>query len=95
MTEEEALAYLRELRGLERLRQVITAGPALRHEWRYAVTALDDRLRLLRYGLSLEPPELVAQVEARYRYELQAQEDHTDHLEPLTGDRPAPALRVH
>jgi hypothetical protein len=63
MTAPQALALVREIRALERLAFSITGHPVEADEWRYALTALDDRLRWLRYVLSLEDPGLVAAVD--------------------------------
>jgi hypothetical protein len=67
MTLECALEAFIELQGLERLRTVISARPPTSSfEWRYALIALDDRIRLIGYCLSREDPALLDAVQARY-----------------------------
>jgi hypothetical protein len=62
MTTGQMVSLLRELRGLERLEASIKElmmHPDAAPEWKYALVALDDRLRWCRYCLSLEPAALV------------------------------------
>jgi len=67
MTPEQALDLLRQLRALERLQQAVQAMTA--PEWFAARIAFDDRIRLLRYCLTLEDPALVAAAAERYDHE--------------------------
>ena len=84
MTPDQALSCLKELKALERLHAVIAALPAPSFEWRCALTALDDRLRWVRYCLSQEDPHLVAAVQERYdierRFELLEQSTAVSHV---------------
>ena len=59
MTLPQCVSVVRELRGLERLQASILRLPAPAFEWRCGLTAIDDRVRLDRYYLSLEDPRLV------------------------------------
>ena len=69
MTSDQALSCLTELKALERLHAVIAALPSPAFEWRCALTALDDRLRWVRYCLSLEDPATLVQAQERYDQE--------------------------
>jgi hypothetical protein len=60
VTDAQALALVREIRALERLAVSIKGQQLVADEWRYALVALDDRLRWLRYAVSLEDPGLVS-----------------------------------
>lgn len=59
MTLPQCVSVLRERRGLERLQASIVKQPAPSFEWRCALTAIDDRLRWIRYCASLEDPGLI------------------------------------
>ena len=52
-------------RALERLQRAVNERPARSFEWQCGLVALDDRIRLLRYCLSVEDQELVAAVAER------------------------------
>jgi hypothetical protein len=81
VTEAQALALVRELRSVERLAASIQAQhlELVADEWKYGLVALDDRLRWLRYCLSLEEAGLVAEV-----VELEANERRTGWPELVT-----------
>ena len=61
---------MREIRGLERLEFLVqqsAARPGAAGEWRYALVALDDRLRWCRYVASLEHPLAVSMADELVR----------------------------
>ena len=83
MTLADYMALLKEVRGLEMVRAVITAN-CLQDEWRYAVAAMDDRLNWDRYVLAQAPAEMIAAAEDRLYAERVA--------EVLRQPVPAPSL---
>jgi len=67
MNQQQALDLVREIRGLERLAAVVgrrMADGAAASEWQYAVTAIEDRLRYVRYLATCGQPGLIARADA-------------------------------
>jgi len=88
MTSQQCLELVRELCAVERLEASIKAQQLelVADEWRYGLVALNDRLRWLRYCLSLEDPTLV-----NFVVEFEAYERRT---RKLTPEPPVPGLEV-
>lgn len=69
MTVDQALTVLRELRALERLQRAVQERPAPSFEWQCGLGAIDDRIRLLQYGLSQQDQAVLDAVQVRYDQE--------------------------
>jgi hypothetical protein len=102
MTQQQALDLVREIRSLERLeasiqQQMMEPGAAL--EWKYAVVALDDRLRWCKYCASLEDPAVIAAADAVLQAEKQVTNDiqvnTSGHPSERTPERPSIIERIH
>jgi len=94
MTQAQVVDLLRELRGLERVEAAIRqAGAAA--EWRYALTAIDDRLRWLRYCLSLEHPVLVGAAHDLLTFEALDDRPRPDENRRGAADLPLSTGTIH
>ena len=68
MTPAQAMELLRAVHALTRVKAVITSH-AGDPDWAHVVTAIDDRLRWLRYNLSLADPGVVTSAEGLFEAE--------------------------
>lgn len=64
MTDTDLLDMLRERRGLERIAASIGRLVVAAPEWKYALVAINDRLKWSTYGLSVADPQQLAHAEA-------------------------------